>query len=581
MIEDKFLVELSQILIIDDDPALLKALTEVLRLHPGNMKITTSSSPQEALALAAITEFDAIISDIKMPGKDGLTLLKELKEVSPDTPILLMTAHDDREHVVMALRGGAYDYIQKPIDTDYFVASLYRAVQMRQLSRQVMEQKKALENHAHTLEITVQEAVAQAQEAQRRLAFLASASTLLGSSLDYEATLSRVARLAVLFLADYCIVDSLEESGELRCVGVAHVDRSLENTIRHVRDQYDSSNIEQYTGYKVSHNHQPMLMSQLSLEALEKCAVNPEQFENFKKLNPGSMMIVPMEANDRTLGVLTFVRIGSGREYQPDDLALAEDLTRRAAMAVENARLYRETQRALHIRDQFLSIAAHELKTPLTTLLGNVQLLQRRMERSGQTGEREMRHLVNLAAQTHRLNRLVDSLLNLNRLEAGQLTIDRAPVELNRLVRQVIDEFRDIIDTHTIDYQEDEEPINFEGDELRLEQVLQNLLHNAIKYSPEGGHITVELTRNENQVSIRVSDSGIGIPAQALPHLFNRFYRVEDDKAKKISGLGLGLYIVKEIISLHGGTIEVESEEEKGSTFTIHFPIKTQTPILA
>src|SRR5947209_15370419 len=131
---------------------------------------------------------------------------------------------------------------------------------MRQLSRQVKEQKKALENHAQTLEITVQEAVAQAQEAQRRLAFLASASTLLGSSLDYEATLSRVARLAVLFLADYCIVDSLEETGELRCVGVAHVDRSQENLVRQARNQYELATIAQYPGHKVGQDHQAQLI---------------------------------------------------------------------------------------------------------------------------------------------------------------------------------------------------------------------------------------------------------------------------------------------------------------------------------
>lgn len=566
--------EFSKILIIDDDPALLRALSEVLRRQPGNFKITTSGSPREGLSLAAVTEFDAIISDIKMPGMDGVTLLGELKAVSPDTPILLMTAHDDREHVVLALRGGAYDYIQKPIDTEYFVASLQRAVQMRQLSRQVAQQKKALENHAQTLEATVQQAVAQAQEAQRRLAFLASASTLLSSSLDYEATLSRVARLAVLFLADYCVVDSLEETGELRCVGVAHADRTKESLVRQSRNCYDNAEPDSYPGLRAIQDHQTQFLPRLTAGTLERWAVNPPHLELIKQLNPGSMMVVPMTATDRTLGVLTFVRTGPGREYQPDDLSLAEDLTRRAALAVENARLYQEAQQALQIRDQFLTIAAHELKTPLTSLLGNVQLLHRRLERNPQAGERELRHMINLASQTRRLNRLVDSLLNLNRLEAGQLTIDRAELDLNRLVTQVVDEFREIVETHTIEYQGHADPIPMDGDELRLEQVLQNLLHNAIKYSPEGGEINVSLTRADNEVTIKIRDNGIGIPSKALPYLFNRFYRVEHDKAQKISGFGLGLYVVKEIISLHSGTIEVESEEDKGSTFTVRFPIK-------
>jgi signal transduction histidine kinase/DNA-binding NarL/FixJ family response regulator len=572
---------LSQILIIDDDPGLLQALSEVLRLNLGHLEITTSNSSREALALAAATEFEAIISDIKMPGMDGLTLLRELKAVTPDTPILLMTAHDDRDHVVLALRGGAYDYIQKPIDTDYFVASLHRAIQMRQLSRQVKQQKQALENHAQTLERTVQEAVAHAWEAQRRLAFLASASTLLASSLDYEATLARVARLAVLFLADYCIVDSLEENGELRCAGVAHVDRSQESLARQVRAQYTGPTLPQYPGTRVSQEHQSQFLPALSLEVLEQWAVDPDHFEAIKKLNPGSMLIIPMEATDQTLGILTFVRTGSGREYQPDDLSLAEDLTRRAALAVENAQLYQEAQQALHVRDEFLSIAAHELKTPLTSLVGNVQLLQRRLVRNGQVGDRELHHLDNLVSQTHRLNRLIDSLLNLNRLEAGQLTIDQGELDLTRLVRRVIKEFQDTVETNKIEYLGNEEPALIAGDELRLEQVLQNLLYNAIKYSPGGGQITVALERDETLVTVRVIDSGIGIPPQALPLLFNRFYRVENNSARKIGGLGLGLYVVKEIISLHGGTIQVESIEDKGSTFILRFPIKTLSPLSA
>lgn len=576
------MAELSQILIIDDDPSLLKALTEVLSLQPGHMKIATSNSPKEALAMAAITEFDAIISDIKMPGMDGLTLLRELKAVSPNTPILLMTAHNDREHVVYALRGGAYDYIQKPIDTDYFVASLHRAIQMGQLSRQVAQQKKALERHAEELEITVQEAVAQAQEAQRRLAFLASASTLLASSLDYDATLSRVARLAVLFLADYCIVDSLEETGELRCVGVAHVDRNKEALVQEARAYYnDAATLEQYPGTKTIQDHQSQFFPRVDFELLEKCTINPEHFKIIKKLNPGSMMIVPMVATDRTLGVLTFVRIGNDREYQLDDLSLAEDLTRRAALAVENAQLYKEAQQALQVRDEFLSIASHELKTPLTSLLGNVQLLQRRLERKGLIGEPETRSLSNLASQTRRLNRLVDSLLNLNRLEAGQLTIDEGELDINGLVRRVIEEFRETVDTHTFEYQGDGEPLLIAGDELRLEQVLQNLLHNAIKYSPEGGQISFIYEHNDECITIQIKDTGIGIPQDAIPHLFDRFFRVDHNKARKISGLGLGLYIVKEIISLHGGTIDVESMEGQGSTFRIQFPIKTLTPLPA
>jgi PAS domain S-box-containing protein len=245
--------------------------------------------------------------------------------------------------------------------------------------------------------------------------------------------------------------------------------------------------------------------------------------------------------------------------------------TRAEALAIENERLYRDAREAVGVRDQFLSIAAHELKTPLTTLIGNLQLLQRRMDQ--RLDERERRNLQVAAAQAGRLNRMVQSLLDVSRIEAGQLAIERAPVDIVALARRVIDETRASADGRELRFVSRETAAPVLGDELRLEQALQNLLQNALKYSPAGAPVTVEVTQDAERVRLAVRDQGVGVPAAALPYLFQRFYRASNVDERQVSGMGIGLYVVREIVTLHGGTVSVASQEGAGSTFVIELPM--------
>lgn len=237
-----------------------------------------------------------------------------------------------------------------------------------------------------------------------------------------------------------------------------------------------------------------------------------------------------------------------------------------------------EAEAAVRMRDQFLSIAAHELKTPLTSLLGNVQLLQRRSKRDASLGERNVRVLDVIYNQTVRLNRMIEALLDISRLETGQLTISRQLLDINALTRRVGAEIEPGLEQHTLDIVGPTEPLLVEGDELRLEQVLQNLMQNAIKYSPHGGPITVTITHDAISVQIAVTDCGIGIPEAALSNLFTRFYRAPNTHQHHIHGMGVGLFVVSEIIRLHGGRIEVTSCENEGSTFTVMLPLAEQAP---
>jgi PAS domain S-box-containing protein len=232
-----------------------------------------------------------------------------------------------------------------------------------------------------------------------------------------------------------------------------------------------------------------------------------------------------------------------------------------------------QMEAAVRMRDTFLIVLAHELRTPLTSLLGNAQLLLRRAQREGSLPERDQRNLQIIVNQAARLSKLVELQLDISRLQTGQLHIERVPLDIGALAQRVVDEAMPAITSHMVTYAGPDTPLLVEGDELRLDQVLQNLVQNAIKYSPAGGTVDIRVERQDATVRVSVRDEGIGIPSAELPRLFQRFYRASNVDERTFSGLGVGLYIVKELVTLHGGTMEVMSEEGRGSTFTICLPL--------
>jgi PAS domain S-box-containing protein len=248
-------------------------------------------------------------------------------------------------------------------------------------------------------------------------------------------------------------------------------------------------------------------------------------------------------------------------------------LAAQAGIAMENAHLYQQAQAAIRLRDQFLSIASHELKTPLTVLLGNSQMLERRAANNPNMQDRERRAIRVIVDQARRLSTMISGLLDISRIEMGQLSIRRTPLDLGQLALRVVEEIQPSLERHSIEVSVGPEALTVAGDALRLEQVLQNLIGNAIKYSPTGGTVTVGVEKRADQACLSVSDQGIGIPQAALEHLFNRFYRADNVDPDRISGVGIGLFVVKEIVTLHGGSVSVESVEGQGSCFTICLPL--------
>ena len=236
-----------------------------------------------------------------------------------------------------------------------------------------------------------------------------------------------------------------------------------------------------------------------------------------------------------------------------------------------------EAEHAMQVRERFVSIAAHDLKNPLTVLVGTTQLLQRRLNRDPATSPQNTRTVQIVLEQAERLHQLINALFDVSRLRSGQLVLAALPINLCALAQRIVDEIQVVLEPHRVELVYPDVPLVVRGDALRIEQVIQNLLQNAIKYSPDGGLISVRIEQRNAQACIAVRDQGIGIPIAAQERLFDLFYRADSAVAMPVSGMGIGLFVVDEIVRLHGGTVDVESREAQGSTFTVCLPLLANT----
>jgi signal transduction histidine kinase/DNA-binding response OmpR family regulator len=418
---------------------------------------------------------------------------------------------------------------------------------------------------------------AQVHEATERQAREAQALADVGRELaelnqDLRLVLDRVARRGAELLDGACAVRLLStDRSFLELMALYHPDAGLTELARELLTRWPQRADEGITA-QVVQSGRTVLIPQVDPEAAWR-AVRPEYRPHLERYPIAGLLVVPLRVREQTLGVLSVTRYGGQPPFNPADQAFLERLAERAALAIENARLYREAQEAITLRDSFLSIAAHELRTPLTTLIGQAQLIERRAARDADLPERHLRSVQIVIAQGHRLNRLVLAMLDIVRIDQGRLHLERAPVDLAALVQRVLEESRPLHEAHALSYAGVDAPLLVLGDALRLEQIVLNLLENAVKYSPRGSAVQVATGREFDQARVTVSDQGMGIPAQALPHIFERFYRADNIDPRQVSGIGIGLSVVREIVELHGGRIAVESQEGQGSTFTVYLPL--------
>ncbi|MBN1204851.1 MAG: DUF4118 domain-containing protein [Myxococcaceae bacterium] len=413
------------------------------------------------------------------------------------------------------------------------------------------------------------------KRAESNSRFLAEASAVLASSLDYEATVRNVARLSVPSLADWCMVDLAQPDGTYRRVEVAAAapeDAELAQRVRNFGPM-PSGNV----------NHPPtqallrgesILIEDFDPERIRRSAHGEEHARVMIATRVRSFIAVPLVARGRNLGVLSFFTSRSGRRYGAADLSFMEELAHRVALSVENARLYQKAQEAIRLRDEFLSIASHELKTPLTPLSLKLHMLGREAQRHPDSPLRRAveDYVATGSRQVKKLTELVNDLLDVARISGGRLRLELEEVELGALVREIVKrhepEAARLGSCLALDVRE---PVTGHWDRLRLEQVITNLVDNAIKYGA-GKPIHLQLREEAGTARLHVRDEGIGIAPEHLARIFDRFERAVSDR--HYGGLGLGLYITRTLVEAMGGSIHVESTPGQGATFTVVLPCR-------
>ncbi|HET7342589.1 MAG TPA: ATP-binding protein, partial [Methylomirabilota bacterium] len=402
-----------------------------------------------------------------------------------------------------------------------------------------------------------------AEAATQRARFLAEASDLLASSLDHHATLDALVQLAIPRFADWCFVHLAEPVGGRRfhVAGIEPSGGGIGEALERLAPSLPLSSV--LPAIDRVKERQPLLVPEMGTAWLEGLAL-------LQTLAPKSLMVVPMLAQDRPIGTLAFIATKSDRRYGAADLALARELAQRAATAVDHARAYAEAESANRAKDQFLATLSHELRTPLTAMLGWVLMLQ-----SGRlTGDEAASALASIERNTRVQAQLINDLLDISRIVAGKLQLDRRPVDLQAVVAHALESVRPAADAKRITIACETAGAWVAGDGVRLEQVVVNLLGNAVKFTPDGGHVQVAVTADEGWARLTVRDTGQGIEAAVLPHIFDSFRQADSSSTRRHGGLGLGLAIVRRLVAMHGGHVQAASAgRDRGATFTVTLPL--------
>jgi PAS domain S-box-containing protein len=403
--------------------------------------------------------------------------------------------------------------------------------------------------------------------------FLAQVGSTLASTLDYEDTLTSIAQLAVGNLADFCLLDIVEEGGDVRRLKVTSRDSS-KAWLCDLLMRIPLDRKRPHLAWSVLETERPVLMQELPPDAIASFSQSEDHLRALRAVDPKSIIAVPLLAHAKLLGVLILVSSTSSRMYGPADVRVGEELAQRAALSIESARLYRTAQRAIQARDDVLGVVAHDLRNPLGNILGQASLLEARTSEPERRSSQKSAEAIKRAAT--RMNRIIQDLLDVTRIEAGRLPIDYARVPARTIVSDFVKTQQPRLVSASLELRLEVAPSLPEvwADRDRLLQVFENLVGNAIKFTAPGGCITVGAAPEDGSVRFWVTDTGCGIPSEELPHLFDRFW--QGGKTQR-DGVGLGLSIVKAIVEIHHGRIWVVSAPRSGSTFFFTIPMAAQT----
>jgi signal transduction histidine kinase/DNA-binding response OmpR family regulator len=571
-------IETVRILIVDDKPdkatalgAIVSDLGEIVTVHSG----------KEALRRLMTERFAVILLDINMPVMDGFetAALIRQKDNCAHTPIIFITSFYDAEtYRARAYQLGAVDYILAPVIPEVLKAKVAVFVDLFKKTEEVQQraEERVTLMREQIARVTAEAARAAAEQSERRAAFLSDASRMLASSLDYDATIKRIAELSVLEICDWCAIGLIEEGQKIRFAAITHSDPAKAAHLATISTDFPPHPTAEML--RVIRTGEAELIDEITDEVLRSWSQSDQHFELLKGLKLRSCMTVPLRARERMLGAMKLSTAESGRRLGPRDLALAEDLGRRVAVAIDNSRLYQEAQQANRMKDEFLAVLSHELRTPLTPILGWTRIL-----RNGpQSPERLTYGLDIIERNVKAQMKLIEDLLDVSRIITGKMRLNMRSIELQPVLQNSIDSIRPAADAKQIqlNLKMESERRALYADPERVQQIVWNLLSNAIKFTPKRGEITVRLLNDDSNSSIEITDSGIGISQKFLPHVFERFQQADSSTTRAFGGLGLGLAIVRHLVELHGGTVQATSPGEgKGATFTVTIPSHRVAPV--
>jgi signal transduction histidine kinase/DNA-binding response OmpR family regulator len=555
----------TNILVVDDLPEKLLVYRTVLEELGQNL--VTARSGEEALALVLKYEFAVILLDVNLPGMDGFetaALIRKRKK-SAHTPIIFLTAFADEVRAAEGYAHGAVDFILTPVIPEILRAKVRVFVDLFRMTQQV--RRRAEEQVALAEERTRRAA---AEDATRRSNFLAEVSRALADSLDPDTTARTLVRHSVPFLADLAGVTLAGEHGQPWRTELAWATPSdpEPHALRLTSPEGPHDALRDAVERALA-SGQPERLDRLDLPYPASIDCTPPADCRVR-----SAAIFPLRARGRTLGVLTLALGPSNRRHEPADLALAEDLASRAGIALDNARLYKDVERADRQKNEFLSMLAHELRNPLAPIRNAAEVL--RLSGHEQPQVRWAREVID--RQLGHLVRLVDDLLDVSRITRGKIQLKLEPVDVGVVVGHAVEASRPVIEQakHRLEVNLPPQPVWVNGDPARLTQVLTNLLNNAAKYTEEGGRIVLTLDREGGEAVIRVQDTGVGIPPEMLSAVFDLFTQVDRSLDRSQGGLGVGLTLVRRLVEMHGGVVEAHSEGlGQGAEFVVRLPALT------
>ncbi|HEX8243525.1 MAG TPA: PAS domain-containing protein [Longimicrobium sp.] len=419
--------------------------------------------------------------------------------------------------------------------------------------------------------VELRAASARAAEGARRIAVLAEASSRLAASLDYRETVRTVARLAVPALADWCFVEVKDDDGKIRLLAADHADPEMvELAVESLRRHPIDPDAPHGTA-RVLRTGEPEVMLDIPPEFVEVMAQDDDHREVLLRAGFRSYVSVPLAAAGRTFGVLSLVQAESGRRFTEADLPLATELAHRAAVAIENARLYEEALAANRAKAGFLATMSHELRTPLNAMIGYVDLLLMGIPDPIPVSAQGKVERIRLASR-HLLS-IIEEILTFSRIEAGREVPEVEEVDLAALTHEVSAIIEPLAREKGLLFHlpADIDPPTLRTDPRKLRQILVNLLGNAVKFTPAGS-VGFAVERGDGAVLLHVRDTGIGVLPEHHELIFEAFRQVDDSKTRTVSGTGLGLTVSRELARLLGGDVTIASTGAEGSVFTVRLP---------